>query len=845
MNLCSHLLLSPILLIFILPPLICSGVVTVSFEAGTPDGWDFYDLDGDIIKNNTVDLNDLNVLAQQWLDSLCDDVNEWCNGADIDGSSDVNFVDYALLAKDWTKTVAQNVLLQTIYGTAQDANGTITANATHAMQINKGKAMAFVIPQATALDKGIFKCIGGQTGGIWRPGESLRIRLYDVTGKGYLTYNNNTISRTNPGSGGTVIFNILATTPNPIPPGFYHSELGDGRQYADMVINFGPLEIPAGEYFITFDPEGPSNTWGSIIRGVATDAPNMGTYPDGTALPKRATVTTDSVTGNTYHYEFSSTGDSYYSPKSYLFVFQMTTATINHTPQVNAGADQWITNPVNTANLDGTASDDGLPNPPGALTTQWTQKSGPGMVVFGDANAVDTTATFSVYGTYELTLTANDGELNGHDDVQIVYQESEPVNQAPVVNAGSDQQVTLPDSATLDGTVTDDGLPSPPGAVTTTWTKESGPGTVTFGNASAVDTAASFSAAGTYVLRLTANDSLAQSYDEVTVVVNEFGTYEGYGAATTGGNNGTVVHVTHLGNDGSGSLRQAIENASGVSPGTKIVFDIGGTIYPTTGLTLLKPYVTIAGETAPAPGITIDGSNCTSGATFETNTHDVIVRHIRIRNNGVTPNPREVVQITGDWNLIFDHCSITGGLDGALDINGSGWGVGMHHITISHCLLAGNTESSRSHGHQISWHRNMFVHNNRRQPKLSLAGPDYNFTNNYVVMWENTGTHIEGGLGRINIINNYYGPPAPDEQWNLGLYADGGIDPNNIYTQGNIGGGGWEPDSVGLATVPFVDESPSVPVTLIPASQVPATVKADVGAKPTDSIDQGWINSAP
>src|SRR5439155_1058477 len=75
-------------------------------------------------------------------------------------------------------------------------------------------------------------------------------------------------------------------------------------------------------------------------------------------------------------------------------------------------------------------------------------------------------------------------------------------NQAPVVDAGPDQTITLPSSANLNGTVTDDGLPNPPGTVTTTWSEVSGPGAVTFGDASAVDTAASFSAAGTYVLKL-------------------------------------------------------------------------------------------------------------------------------------------------------------------------------------------------------------------------------------------------------------------------------------------------------------------------------------------------------
>ena len=92
-------------------------------------------------------------------------------------------------------------------------------------------------------------------------------------------------------------------------------------------------------------------------------------------------------------------------------------------------------------------------------------------------------------------------------------------NVAPSVEAGADQSVTLPDSASLDGTVLDDGLPDPPAAVTTTWSKLAGPGEVTFGDASAVDTTASFSAAGSYVLQLSASDSVAAGSDTVEVLV--------------------------------------------------------------------------------------------------------------------------------------------------------------------------------------------------------------------------------------------------------------------------------------------------------------------------------------
>jgi hypothetical protein len=411
------LLISVIAVIFSLS-IPASAAVTVTFEAGTSAGWDFYDLEGDIAKNNTVDLNDLNVIAQHWLDAGCGDPNQWCAGADIDGSSDVDLSDYAIFAKDWTLTGASNVLLQTIYGTLQDSNGTITANSYRALSIDKGMAMAFAVPQDTALDKGIFKCRGVKVS------NRIRIRLYDVTGKDYLLQPGHpTVSRSNPGSDGTKMLDYMATTPSSVPS---HPETGGGSFNAtDMVINFGPLEVPAGEYLLVFDANGGSNTWGSMIRGASTtEIDVMGEYPGGSSLPNRATVTTDSITGNTYYYYLDSNTVPDYSVASNLFACQMLTTVVNHTPIVSAGTSQVLAYPDNEAALDGTVSDDGNPDPPGMLTTTWSKESGPGTVTFGDANAVDTTATFSEFGTYTLRLTAFDGDLSEHDDVEITYKQN-------------------------------------------------------------------------------------------------------------------------------------------------------------------------------------------------------------------------------------------------------------------------------------------------------------------------------------------------------------------------------------------------------------------------------------
>lgn len=89
-------------------------------------------------------------------------------------------------------------------------------------------------------------------------------------------------------------------------------------------------------------------------------------------------------------------------------------------------------------------------------------------------------------------------------------------NKAPVVNAGPDQTITLPvNSVTLSGTATDDGLPNPPGRLTYAWT-----GSASFSAPTALSTTATFSAAGSYVLRLTASDSVLSASDTLTVTVN-------------------------------------------------------------------------------------------------------------------------------------------------------------------------------------------------------------------------------------------------------------------------------------------------------------------------------------
>jgi K319L-like, PKD domain/S-layer homology domain len=92
-------------------------------------------------------------------------------------------------------------------------------------------------------------------------------------------------------------------------------------------------------------------------------------------------------------------------------------------------------------------------------------------------------------------------------------------NLPPTVSVGTDQTITLADRAFLYGVVSDDNLPIPGAILSVTWSKVSGPGTVTFGHVNDFLTWATFSTTGTYVLRLTASDSQLASSDDFSITV--------------------------------------------------------------------------------------------------------------------------------------------------------------------------------------------------------------------------------------------------------------------------------------------------------------------------------------
>lgn len=297
----------------------------------------------------------------------------------------------------------------------------------------------------------------------------------------------------------------------------------------------------------------------------------------------------------------------------------------NNPPVVDAGPATLSVTMPDSAPLAGSVTDDGQPTP-AQLTETWTQVSGTGTATFADPIAASTTATFSAAGTYVLRLTGSDGQAQSSDDVTVTVTAATG-NAAPVVNAGPDSTVTLPDAAALSGTVTDDGQPS--GAtVTSTWSTVSGPGTVTFASATSPSTTATFSAAGSYVLRLRASDPALTAQDDVTVTVNPTSTPPPAGGAVD-------IPVRASSDDAeevaSGTVTLASGDLNMVTDGTRVQtvgMRFTGVTLP-AGATITNAYVQFqVDQVDPANtcNLVIAGQTAANPATFTTAVKDVSAR---------------------------------------------------------------------------------------------------------------------------------------------------------------------------------------------------------------------------
>ena len=337
---------------------------------------------------------------------------------------------------------------------------------------------------------------------------------------------------------------------------------------------------------------------------------------------------------------------------------------------------------------------------------------------------------------------------------------------------------------------------------------------------------------------------------------------------TEGGSGGQEVRVTSLG-DGEGSLHAALS-----VPGPKIiVFDVAGVIdLGRSTLEITSPHVTIAGETAPSPGITL----VRGGLAIRTN--DVVLRHIRIRPGeaGAAKGSGwnvDGVSTSGARQVIVDHCSISWATDENLSASGprfngsnSGeWRVGTSHdIVFSHNIiaegLANSTHSKFEHSKGLLLHDNvtkvlitgnLFSGNMERNPLLK-GGVRAVLVNNliynpgsravhYNLLAQEWGDHPREN-GQLTAIGNVM-KAGPSTRSGLAFLMIGGQGDLDFYGRDNFAVD-WQANPLPLlgryttspARIVLKDSPPGRIDGLVPlpAEQVEEWVLKNAGARPWD-----------
>ncbi|MBC8021899.1 MAG: pectate lyase, partial [Burkholderiales bacterium] len=336
-----------------------------------------------------------------------------------------------------------------------------------------------------------------------------------------------------------------------------------------------------------------------------------------------------------------------------------------------------------------------------------------------------------------------------------------------------------------------------------------------------------------------------------------------------GGRGGRIIRVTTLAPDGPGSFKEAIE-----AKGPRIVvFEVGGVIdMRRKVIDIREPHLTIAGQTAPSPGITLIRTG------MNIRTHDVVVRHIRIRagadgqakRSGWDPDTLGTVSAR---RVVVDHCTLSWGIDENMSASGPRFRGGnvaewrantSHDITFSYnAAYEGLADSSHPKGEHskgslvhdnvtnILFYRNVWASNVERSP-LFKGGVHGAIVNNLIfnpatravhynlmaLEWE----HRPYETGRMSAVGNVMrGGPSTDA--NLPFLLLGGDGDLEYFGRDNLA-----VDKHGRALPLFgrygetkarlieAAQPVSWPAGLdvLPAREVESHVLASAGARPWD-----------
>jgi pectate lyase len=352
---------------------------------------------------------------------------------------------------------------------------------------------------------------------------------------------------------------------------------------------------------------------------------------------------------------------------------------------------------------------------------------------------------------------------------------------------------------------------------------------------------------------------------------------QGWAAYTPGGRGGKILRVTNLKANGPGSFAAAVQ-----AKGRRIVvFEVGGVIdLQKKSISITEPYLTIAGQTAPSPGITFIRGGISIRA------HDVVVRHISVRPGEAGAAKKSGWEVdgiaTGSYNIIVDHCSCTWATDENLSASGprfdgkdvTQWRKNTsHRITFSNCIIAeGLSHSTHAKGEhskgslihdnatEIAIIGNLYASNVRRNPYFK-GGVRGVVVNNVIANPGRAAMHygLPAGewtghdyvTGQMVIVANVmeHGPDTPPD---LPLFVLSGAGPVEVYERDNItvDRSGRDVRVIGTNNpkcqrVKAPSLWPEV-IEVIPTGDVKESVLTNAGARPWDrnAIDRRIIREA-
>jgi len=336
---------------------------------------------------------------------------------------------------------------------------------------------------------------------------------------------------------------------------------------------------------------------------------------------------------------------------------------------------------------------------------------------------------------------------------------------------------------------------------------------------------------------------------------------QGFGIHTLAGRGGKLIRVANLNADGPGSLREALD-----AKGPRIVvFEVGGVIdLNRNNLTIREPFLTLAGQTAPSPGITLIRGG------IRIATHDLLIQHLRVRPGDAGQPKRSAwepeVTTSGpdSYHIVIDHCSVSWAVDENLSASGpryNGPQGASRNVTFSNNILAeGLYDATHSKGihsmgslvhdncTNIAVIGNLYAHNNQRNPYFKAFTTGV-IVNNLIYNPGRAAIQVDFPLSewkdqpvtpqnaRVSVVGNVLIHGA-NTVAGLALVSRKG----DVFLEDNIAlDRAGNPVSHTSGSINVLKEKPSWPQGLapLPAGQVIEQVLRHAGARPRDRDQTG------